>query len=465
MTKPIHVLIVEKLTEAKFEAQFVGGCVRDELLGVDCNDYDITTNATPEDIAAIFQGWNLDEVGKNFGVMLIEGVEVATYRSETYNVVSKPDVVLVGTFLEDSSRRDFTINAMGKKLDGTIVDYHGGQEDLKNKVIRAVGQPIHRFTEDPSRILRCLYLAARLSFSIEEETLQAIKDNTALLKQTPVELVGKILMKVLKHNCLHRFMILLAETGTLEYVFPELCHTIGMPQNPKYHDSNVYDHILRVIEAAEKNRPGEKLILNSAVMHEELHEVIQLSAALHDVAKGLEEVRGINKDGQPNDLNHEEVGVPIAEKALIRLQFGKSITRRVSFIVRFHGIQLDEKARKASIVKIIRKMAPYQANKEQLRAGIEELFMFMNCDLVGFEPSFREEKQRVNNALLPIFREVLDQTIFYRDELPINGRHLMEWGIEGKQIGEVLEYLVIENVQDVETVIKRLTKRGLISVE
>jgi tRNA nucleotidyltransferase (CCA-adding enzyme) len=150
------------------------------------NDYDIATNATPSDVAYIFRTWSVDEVGKNFGV------EVATFRTETYEVVGKPNVSLVRTFYEDASRRDFTINSMAKRIDGSIIDYHGGMDDLRNKLIRAVGNPIDRFKEDPSRILRGLYLASRLGFQVEENTLRYMKEQVDLLNQVPQELVGKI---------------------------------------------------------------------------------------------------------------------------------------------------------------------------------------------------------------------------------------------------------------------------------
>lgn len=440
----MHQKIVQMLVDRGYEAYYVGGCVRDELLGLPVNDYDVTTNATPDEIAEIFKGHTVDAVGKNFGVMIVDGVEVATFRTETYQIPGKPDVSLARTFYEDASRRDFTINAMAKDIQGNIIDYFGGQEDIRNQLIRAVGNPTERFHEDPSRILRGLYLASRLNFQIEQHTFQCIQKEIDLLKSVPEELVGKILMKVLKHNCLHRFMELLRESGALKYVFPELCHTIGMPQNPKYHDSNVYDHILRVIKSAELNHPGDVVML--------------LSAVFHDVAKGLEGIRGINKEGQPNDIGHEEAGVPIAEQALIRLQFGKDIAKRVSFIVRFHGIRLEENPKSSTLKRVIGRIAPYFKNKEELTEGLTKLFQFMDCDADGFTPSFGAEMKRINRSVWEKMKEVLENNIFYRNELPINGNDLMEWGFQGKQIGEMLDYLVRENLRDIEQIKQRLNK-------
>ncbi|MFF2531213.1 hypothetical protein ACFVS2_20135 [Brevibacillus sp. NPDC058079] len=443
-----HRRIVELLVEHGFEALYVGGCVRGEFTGEEVNDYDIATNANPDQVAHIFRTWFVEEVGKNFGVMIVNGIEVATFRSESYLIPGKPDVLLVGNFEEDSARRDFTINALAKKLDGTIIDHHGGLQDIERKVIRAVNNPLERFIEDPSRILRGMYLAAKLSFSIEEETFRTMKKNINLLKETSVELVGKILMKVMKHNCLHPFMLFLKETGALKYVFPELCHTIGMPQNPKYHDSNVFDHIMRVLKSVEEKYPGDT--------------ILQLSAVFHDVAKGLPDVRGINKEGQPNDLEHEEAGVPITEQALLRLQFGKSVAKQVCFIVKFHGTRLDENPRRGSVTRHLRSMGNFFRDKPSLVVGITKLFQFMDCDSDGFEPTFGAEMKRITNSVEGHFRQVLLDTIFYRNELPINGRDLMNWGIYGEKIGEVLDYLVKENVQEVEIIKKRLAKRRLI---
>ena len=437
--------IIKTLIENGFEAYYVGGCVRDELLGLSINDYDITTNASPDEIEALFKGHSVDAVGKTFGVMIVDGVEVATYRTEKYDGPSKPTVSLARTFYEDASRRDFTINAMAKTIDGEIIDYFGGQEDLRRKLIRAVGNPTTRFKEDPSRILRAMYLAARLGFQIEKSTFESIRQNVDLLRLVPHELTGKILMKVLKHRCLHQFMVLLRETHTLKYVFPELHHTIDMPQNPKYHNADVYGHILRVVKSAESKHPGDI--------------VMAMAAVFHDCAKGLPGIRGTNKEGQPNDIGHEEAGAPIAQRVLIRLQFGKEIAKQVAFIVRFHGIRLEESPKSSTVKRVLKRMVPYFKDKKELIEGVIQLFDFMNCDAEGFAPSFGTEQKRINGSVRKHMMEVLDSTIFYRSELPITGRDLIEMGFQGKQVGEILDYLVQENLQTKETIINRVMKK------
>lgn len=244
-------------------------------------------------------------------------------------------------------------------------------------------------------------------------------------------------MKVLKHNCMHRFMGFLPETGALKYVFPELGHTVGLPQNPKYHDANVYDHILRVVKSAETNHPGDIVMI--------------LSAVFHDVAKGMKGIRGVNKEGQPNDIGHEEAGVPIAKQALIRLQFGKEIAEQVAFIVKFHGIRLGDNPKRATVVRLLRKMSTYTyfKNKQQLIEGADRLINFMQCDADGFNPSFGAEMKVQNNLLRSAMMEVLENTMFYRHELPLNGNDLLQLGLRGKEVGKVLDILLKENVRDV----------------
>jgi tRNA nucleotidyltransferase (CCA-adding enzyme) len=446
--KANEVTIITTLEEKGYEAYRVGGCVRDELLGLPVMDIDITTNATPDEMADIFKEENLNFAGKVFGVMIINGIEVATFRSETYERTGKPDVELVGSFLEDASRRDFTINAMGKNRDGGIIDYFGGKEDLARRMIRAVGKPLQRFQEDPSRILRGVYLASYLGFDIEKDTRRTMKEHADLLLDIPVELIGRIIMKVIKRNCLSEFLLWVKELELFDGVFPYLNHMVGLPQNPKYHNLDVFMHIVRVVQSAERRYPSNVVML--------------LSALYHDVAKGLPGVRGTNGEGQPSDLTHEGIGVPIAKEAMQTLQFPRKIVDSVLFNVEYHGLRLPERVKKRSVLKAIRKMIPYFSTKEELKKGVKILFQFMECDADGFEPSFGTEMQRVSKIVWSSFEEVLEETIFYRAELPINGQVVMQYGFQGKQIGDLMDEMVDKNLQTEESIkdfLERKVKR------
>lgn len=438
--------IIKRLTEQGHEALYVGGMVRDYLLGIEINDIDIATSASPDEMKEIFNDCHIDEVGKNFGVMIVKGIEVATFRSEEYEVQSKPQVKQVKTFYEDASRRDFTINAMGMTANSEIVDYFNGQEDIKNNLIRAVGNPDERFTEDPSRILRALYLASRLGFSFEKNTLASIRKNSEQLDNVPNELKGKIIRKVMKYNCLSTFVCLAEYTGILPYIFPEIAHTVGLKQNPEYHHLDVFGHIVKVIEAVEQ-RPYED------------KEVMYLSAILHDNAKGLDGIRGVNNRGLPNDLGHEEAGVSRAKAMVKRLGFGKDVARNVGLIVGFHGVRLPENPKTRSLLKVIRKIVPYCKDKGQLKRTIEQLYQFMYCDSEGFTPEFSiANKTNLIKSYVGI-RLVLDGYIFYRSELPIDGKYLMDRGYTGKEIGDVLDTLVSLDMKTKEQIDNYLNKR------
>lgn len=437
--------IVRRLNNNDYEALYVGGYVRDTLMGVVPKDIDIATNASPADIYLLcLDADNIDEVGKTFGVTIIDGTEVAMYRTETYETMSKPIVEPARDFYQDSSRRDFTINAMGMTADGEIIDHWGGQEDIQNEIIRAVGNPTDRFHEDPSRMLRAAYFAARFNFTIEEDTLVSIRVYNELLRNVPQELIGKIIMKVIESRCLTRFLAWLEELHILEYVFPEIAHTSGMPQNPKYHNHDVFGHILAVVKATEDRFPTNP--------------VLSLAAVLHDNRKGIEGIRGINKEGQPNDLGHEEAGEELAYDACIRLGFGKQLAKEVSIITRFHGIRLGHKPKVRSVMKVARNLKPYAKNKEELMNYFRLIYEFMIFDAQGFTPAFRDEI--IVDIPVSFTRAVaiLNNRMIYPHELPVDGKYLMEKGFKGKEIGTIMQKLIDCNFrtkQEVDNYFKR----------
>lgn len=434
--KPVE--IIARLESYGFTAIYVGGMVRDLLMGIEPNDIDLATNATPEEIKSVFSDADVSFVGENFGVSIVDGIEVAMFRSETYRVAGKPDVVQVKHFYEDAKRRDFTINSMGKSLDGHIVDYFGGREDIKNKLIRAVGNPLERFEEDPSRILRAIYFAARFDFEIESNTLIEMVENHQLLEKVPQELIGKIVKKVIHCNCLSRFLSILGKTGLLGYVFPELAHTVDLKQNPEYHHLDVFGHTVAVTEATEKEYPHS--------------EVLQLAAALHDNAKGKDGIRGTNSRGMPNDLGHEEAGKQPAYDACIRLGFGKDIANAVAFIVKHHGLRLPKKPKVRSVNKVIKRMISYMHHRQQLDIHLGYVFAFMHMDAQGFAPEFRERYIPELCEMEANFMKIANSRIFFPHELPINGKYLMEKGITGRAIGETMEKFIEWNFKTKEEV-------------
>lgn len=429
------MLSVSLLTKAGHEAYIVGGYPRDVLICgdvkmMDYADVDVTTSASPEEVKEILSPVinHFNFVGKNFGVVIADGLEIAMFRTETYEVSGKPTVKRATSLAEDLSRRDFTINTICLDKNLKIIDLNGAKTDIENKLIRAVGHPSDRFIEDPSRILRALYFAARFQFDIEHETGNSIRENAHLLSLVPDELKGKILRKVASYKKMSAFIRLLHTYGLLSYVFPELAHTPDQPQNPKYHHLNVFEHIVKVVEQTEMHHPNDEVMLYASIFH--------------DNQKATPSIRGINREGQPSDIGHEEAGAPIAYAAVTRFGFGKKLAKEVRFLVLFHGINIEEGMKKKTVIRLLKKMVPYCRDKQTLHASVQKLFAFMEMDARGFTPAFRDEVIPQKNSALSLFNEVLAEKKFYIHELTVDGSYLSRKGLKGSKIGEALKHLL-----------------------
>jgi poly(A) polymerase/tRNA nucleotidyltransferase (CCA-adding enzyme) len=318
--------VSEKLLKKGHQAYLVGGCVRDLLLKREPKDWDVATDATPTEVQKIFS----DSVYENdFGTVGVKTdskdeklkiVEVTTFRLEgKYSDKRHPDEVkFAKTIEEDLGRRDFTVNAMALGLDGEeLIDPYGGQKDLKDKVIKTVGNPDKRFEEDALRLMRAVRFAVELGFGIDETTLKAIKDQSGLLQMIAKERVRDELAKMIMASRAAEGMILLEDTGLLKHVMPELREGIGCGQN-KHHIYTVFDHNVRALNyTAEKGYSF----------------VVRLASLLHDVGKP----RTKGGDGPDSTFyNHEVVGARMTVKILDNLRFSKEIVDKVSHLVRSH---------------------------------------------------------------------------------------------------------------------------------
>ena len=319
--------IISILKKANHKAYIVGGSVRDLLLGKTPKDWDVATDAKPEEIQILFP----DSVYENqFGTVGIKTrqknkslaiVEVTTFRKEeTYSDLRHPDQVIFTTEIEeDLARRDFTINAMAMSADGEIIDPYKGRDDLEATTIRAVGDPRKRFSEDALRLLRAVRFAAELGFSIESETEAAVRGHAKLLAKIAKERIRDELVKILMSSGAGPKwgMEKLEELGLLEYILPELREGIGVGQN-KHHIYTVWEHnILSLDYAAKENYDLE----------------IRMASLLHDVGKP----RTKGGDGPDSTFyNHEAVGAKIAEEAMKRLHFSSDFTKKVSHLIRYH---------------------------------------------------------------------------------------------------------------------------------
>jgi poly(A) polymerase len=313
--------VVARLRAAGHQAYLVGGCVRDLLLGASPKDYDVATNARPDRISELFE--KSDQVGAHFGVVLVRQdgaqVEVATFRSDhAYRDGRRPEGVSFELDpRQDVLRRDFTINAiLLDPVTGQVLDYAGGQDDLRRRLVRAIGDPEVRFAEDHLRLLRAVRFAARLGFDIEPATLAAIRRQHRLILKVSAERVRDELVRILTQGGARRGFELLDETGLLADLLPEVAAMKGVEQPPEFHpEGDVWVHTLLMLEKLQQ--PSVTLALG---------------ALLHDVGKPatFRVADRIRFDG------HVEEGVRLTHDILSRLRFSGEEIERVEALVAHH---------------------------------------------------------------------------------------------------------------------------------
>jgi len=332
---------IGKLKEAGYEAYAVGGCVRDFLINREAKDWDVTTNAEPEDIQKIFPKHFYEN---NFGTVTVFidsfPIEVTTYRvDQAYSDKRHPDSVKYTKSLkEDLKRRDFTINAMALSDNKEIVDLFNGEKDLKEKIIRAVGDPEERFNEDALRMMRAVRFAAQLKFEINKETKDAIRKLSKNLQLISKERIRDELKKMVMSDHPKYGFDLMTELGVLEQILPELAKGIGVGQN-KHHIYDVYEHNTRALQYT----ADQKYSLE-----------VRLAALFHDVAKPQTKV------GEGYDstfYNHDIVGARITKKILQRLKFSNKEIEKISLLVRYHLFYYNvDEVSESSVRRLIRKV-------------------------------------------------------------------------------------------------------------
>ncbi len=318
--------ICDTLLRSGYQGLLVGGCVRDLLLGREPADYDVTTDATPEQVMALFP--ESIAVGAQFGVMLVPRnelkVEVATFRSDVgYSDGRHPDsVVYSKTPQKDVQRRDFTINGLLMRHDsGEVMDFVGGQADLKAKVIRAIGEPDRRFTEDKLRMMRALRFAARFGFEIEAATFRAIRRHVAEIHQVSPERLREELTKMLTEGAARRAFELLEETWLLPQVLPEIGAMKGVEQPRQFHpEGDVWIHTCLMLEGLPKNASP----------------TLAWGVLLHDVGKPPTFQSAAETGDRIRFNNHVEVGVHMAEAICKRFRFSNEDTEQILALVDNH---------------------------------------------------------------------------------------------------------------------------------
>jgi poly(A) polymerase len=343
---PEALSIVKRLREAGHQALFVGGCVRDALMGIPPKDWDIATSASPDLVESLFP--RTVAVGKAFGVILVvtpDGeFEVATFRGDReYSDGRRPSGVYFTSVGEDVKRRDFTINALlYDPVADEVIDYVGGRADLEARVIRTVGDPAERFGEDYLRLLRAVRFAARTGFRIEESTYSAVVRLHSLVSGLAAERVGEELVRMLTEGHSERAFRLLARTGLLADVLPEVAALRGVPQPPEYHpEGDVWEHVLvmlaeldTVVKASRVAPPQSGHLLDEQLVFplQAEREVLAWAVLLHDIGKPetLRYADRIRFHG------HDAAGAEMAVQVLTRLRRPGRICRAVEELVRGH---------------------------------------------------------------------------------------------------------------------------------
>jgi len=351
--KPAAANIVRQLQAAGFAAFWVGGCVRDFLLGRDPQDYDIATDARPEQIEKLFK--RTIAVGRKFGVMVVvednHQFQVATFRVEAdYKDGRRPEKVVFSNAEADAQRRDFTVNGLFyDPVAEKLHDWIGGEKDLRAKIIRTIGLPDERFAEDHLRLLRAVRFAAQLGFEIEPRTFAALKANAPRIKNISAERIRDELIKLFSPPHAARGLVLLRDSGLLEPILPELAATISCEQSPDYHpEGSVFEHIRLMLE---KLSPPPSL--KSSFGAARTHELLPWAVILHDIGKSVTAERD-PQTGAIHFYEHEKTGAAMAGEILQRLRFPKKQIEEVVACVRQHMQFKDVKQmRKATLRRLL----------------------------------------------------------------------------------------------------------------
>jgi tRNA nucleotidyltransferase (CCA-adding enzyme) len=424
---PDEVKEILKIFEDKnFEIYIVGGAVRDLLMGKIPNDWDFTTNATPEEILKVlgeeaFYDNKFGTVGLKSKNINLDPFEITTFRTESNYLDGRhPEKVEWGKSLEDDlGRRDFTINALALDKDFKVIDLYNGQKDLEKKLIKAVGDPTERFTEDALRMMRAIRIATELNFKIDEKTFEAIKSNSTLINKIAKERIKDELFKILSSNHADLGISMLKDSGILEEILPEVYKMFGVEQKSpgRHHIYDVGTHCLMALKFCKSNDP-----------------IVKFATLIHDIGKP--QTMKKLETGTITFYNHEVVGEIIARRIADRLRFSKHEAEKLLKLVRWHQFTVNEFQTDSALRRFIKNVGI---------ENLEDIIILRTADRLGSgskETSWRTEEFK--KRLL----EVQKQPFSIKD-LKINGSDVMkELNLKpSKKVGEILEKLFQEVVE------------------
>nr|WP_155942259.1 CCA tRNA nucleotidyltransferase [Pseudobutyrivibrio ruminis] len=425
MNLPADVSKIINILESNgHEAYAVGGCVRDCILGKIPHDWDITTSALPEQVKSLFD--RTFDTGIEHGTVTVllhgEGYEVTTYRVDgKYEDGRHPkEVTFTASLEEDLKRRDFTINAMAYSENRGLVDLFGGKEDLDAGIIKAVGNPTERFTEDALRMLRALRFSAQLGFEIEPETYNAICKLAPTLDRISAERIQVEMVKLVTSDHPERLREVY-NTGLSKVFFPELDVMLECEQHNKHHMYTVGEHTIKSMELA----PADK--------------VIRLTMMLHDVAKPA--CKTTDENGQDHFKMHPVRGAEMARDILRRLKFDNDTTDKVCNLVKNHDDrpEINERNVRRMIIRVG-------------QDNFDDLLAVKRADCLAQSMYNREEKLAYIDKLEQVYRQVIAAGDCLRiKDLKVNGKDLIDMGVpQGQRIGEILKAVFDEVVDNPE---------------
>lgn len=424
--------IIQTLMDAGYEAYAVGGCVRDSFLDRNPDDWDITTSAKPQQVKQLFR--RTIDTGIQHGTVTVmfgkDSYEVTTYRIDgEYQDSRHPkEVIYTSSLLEDLKRRDFTINAMAYNHEAGLIDAFQGLEDLKNGIIRCVGDPMERFSEDALRIMRAVRFAAQLGYEIEEETKRAAAILAHTLRKISAERIQVELIKLITSNN-PGFIREAYKMGITREFLPEFDEIMETSQNHPHHCYSVGEHTIHALENINAKDYADKKQLK----------YIRLAMLLHDMGKP--ETKTTDKAGIHHFHGHAALSQTIAKRVLRRLRFDNETITIVSTIVRFHDYKPE--ANQASVRRAI-----YQVGEDIFPL----LLPVKIADIMAQSEYKREEKLEHEARVLELYQEILQQKdCLSLKNLQVSGKDLLEMGMKpGKEIGEALHYLLELVLEDPE---------------
>jgi len=415
LPQPVQTLL-SRLHSSGFSAYAVGGCVRDILLGKQPHDWDLCTNALPDQMEKVFSSEHLVKTGLKHGTLTVvldhQPFEITTFRTDgTYADHRHPDFVsYVDRIDQDLSRRDFTINAMAIDESGSFIDLFNGQRDLRKKMIRCVGIPEQRFAEDALRILRALRFASVLDFQIEPETDLAIRSMYPALRLIAAERIREELVRLLCGQGVGR--ILRSYPEVITFLIPCLAPTVGYRQDNPHHLYTVWEHTIRAVEGV----PPDP--------------VLRFTMLLHDSGKPF--TRTTDASGIGHYAGHPAFSARLASDMVKRLRFDRVSSDRIIRLVEAHDISLSTDRK-----LLLRRLNRY--GEDDLRS----IFQIHLADRIATgsrNPDHaRDHFQNLNTAL---DRLLAEQPCFTLKDLNLHGEDLIELGFKGREIGEKLNWLL-----------------------